>query len=68
MCKAPNTGLSLVYLKCKRARKESCLVIVLVQGPPDSDAEMRVQVQVVCLGHPGDISRKAGKGLVKKVK
>lgn len=50
----------LAHLKSKRARKESCLVIILVQVSPGRDAEIRVQVQVVCLGNSGDTSTEVG--------
>lgn len=62
--KAPTTGsLSsfIAYLKSKRAGKESCLRIVSVKVCPDWVAETGVQVQVVCLGNSGDISREMGK-------
>lgn len=58
--KVPNTESFLAHLKSKRARKESCLVIILVQVSPGRDAEIRVQVQVVCLGNSGDTSTEVG--------
>lgn len=52
-------------MKSKRARKESCLVIVLVPVSADWGTETRVQVQVACLGNLGDSNREVRKKVIQ---